>query len=109
MPEDLKILDLDPHDDQMVEAWHGVYWTVEQHGRPETNTAWSLEQLRALMKEEARRQFNRGYVGCVGDRVVTMGIIGGSLLDNLTLCEVNVTTLPDERGQGHGTSMLAHL
>jgi GNAT superfamily N-acetyltransferase len=109
MPEDLKILDLDPHDDEMVEAWHGVYWTAEHHDRPQTNTAWSLDQLRAVMQEDARRQFNRGFVGCLGDRVVTMGIVGGSLLDNLGLCELNVATLPDDRGRGHGTAMLEHL
>jgi GNAT superfamily N-acetyltransferase len=109
MPQDLVIVELDPHDDRMFDAWHSVYWTVEHHDRPDTTTAWSLDQLRALMQEDARRQFNRGFVGTVDDRVVTMGIVGGSLLDNLTLCEVNVATLPDHREQGHGSAMLEHL
>lgn len=109
MSEDLKILDLDPQDDDMFDAWYSVYWTVESHDRPETHTAWSLDQLRALLGEDARRQFNRGFLGFAGDRAVTMGIIGGSLLDNLTLCELNVATLPEDRGQGHGTAMLEHL
>ena len=109
MSEELKILDLDPQDDEMFEAWHDVYVTVERHDRPDTETSWTLAQLRALMREDARRQFNRGFLGFAGDRPVTMGKISGSLLDNLQLCEVSVATLPGDRGRGFGTAMLEHL
>lgn len=109
MSVDLKILDLDPQDDAMFDDWYAVYWAADQHDHPETSTAWSREQMRALMQEDARRQFNRGYLGFDGDRAVAMGMISGSLLDNLQLCEVNAVTLPSDRGQGHGTAMLEQL
>jgi GNAT superfamily N-acetyltransferase len=102
----LTINDLDPFDDAELDEWHAVYDAAERHGREATATPWKLEELRATMREEARRRFRHGLCGRVDGRIVVAGTVEGSLLHNLELAEASVHTLPDQRGKGYGSAML---
>jgi len=106
---DLRIVDLDPFDKTMFDEWYRVYDEADRHGRAETATLWAPEELRVTMQEDARRRFDVGWVGLAEDEAVTIGHLRGSLLDNLSVAELAVGTVPSQRGKGHGSAMVAHL
>ena len=106
---ELRIVELDPFDGAMFDRWYQAYDEADRHGREETATLWAHDELQATMQENARRRFDLGYLGLVADEVVTTGHMRGSLLDNLNVAELGVSTVPGQRAKGYGSSMLAHL
>ncbi|GAB3250314.1 GNAT family N-acetyltransferase [Nocardioides dilutus] len=102
----LTISGLDPFDDAATAEFHAVYDAAQSFGREATATNWERDELRAALQERARRRFRHGICGRVDGRIVVTGYVEGSLLDNLELAELQVNTLPQERGKGYGSAML---
>ena len=105
----LEIVDLDVHDDQAFDAWHHVYQAAEQASGPGVAAPWQLEEVRAVMRRTGLRLWDGGCSGSVEGRLVTVGWIRLSLLDNTDRAQLAVYTLPDARRRGHATAMLDHL
>ena len=107
-PEDqLSITDLDPFDDTEFDEFHAVWAAAQTFGREATATPWERNEMRAAMQEDAKRRFRHGLVGRVGGRVVAVGTVEGSQLDNLELCELQVNVHPAERRNGYGSMLLS--
>ena len=105
----LEIVELDVRDDEAFDAWHHAYEAAEQASGPDVAAPWQLEEVRALMQREGRRFWDGGYSGFVDGRLVTVGWVRLSLLDNTDRAELAVHTVPGERRRGYATAMLAHL
>jgi GNAT superfamily N-acetyltransferase len=104
---ELVVTALDPFDDAEFDEFHAVYDAGHRFGREDLATNWERDELRAAMQEDARRRFRHGLCGRLDGRMVATGLVEGPLLDNLDLCEVQVTVLPEFRRRGLGSQMLA--
>jgi RimJ/RimL family protein N-acetyltransferase len=105
----LEIVELDAHDDDAFDAWHHVYRAAEQASGPGVAAPWQLEEVRAVMQSTGQRLWDGGYSGFADGRLVAVGWVRLSLLDNTDRAELAVHTLPAERRRGYATAMLAHL
>jgi len=105
----IDIVEVDFFDDSALDAWHRVYEAAEQASGPGVAATWQLEEVRALMQRRGLRFWDGGYAGWVDGRLVTVGWVRLSLLDNTDRAELAVHTLPEERRRGYGAAMLAHL
>jgi GNAT superfamily N-acetyltransferase len=104
-----EIHELDPHDDEVFAAWHGVYDAAEKHELGAYATAWQPEEVRALMVDRVSHSWTGGWYGVLGGEVVAAGWMRTPLLDNLSLAEVMIHVLPTRRRAGLGTAMLARV
>ncbi|GAA4741949.1 hypothetical protein GCM10023350_28320 [Nocardioides endophyticus] len=105
----LEIVELDVHDDEAFDAWHHAYEAAERASGPDVAAPWQLEEVRALMQRTGQRSWDGGYSGAVEGRLVTVGWIRLSLLDNTDRAQLAVYTPPEARRRGYATAMLAHL
>ncbi|WP_205473981.1 GNAT family N-acetyltransferase [Nocardioides sp. SYSU D00038] len=105
----LRIVPVDPADDALLRGWHAAYAEADAAGRGPQAAFWQLEEVRAELATEQASRWALAWAGLDGDRVVTTGRARGSEVDNLELMEAYVHTVPDARGRGHGSAMLAHL
>lgn len=105
----LEIVEVDVFDDADLDAWHHVYEAAERASGPEVAATWQLEEIRALMQRRGSRFWDAGYSGWADGRLVTVGWVRLSLLDNTDRAELAVHTLPDARRRGYGAAMLAHV
>ncbi|GAA1926629.1 GNAT family N-acetyltransferase [Nocardioides hwasunensis] len=105
----LTIHPLKPWDAAAHDRWHHVYLVAERHDLGPAETAWQLEEVRAMMQDTGTQASYAGWWGAVDGEVVVAGWMRAPLLDNVELAEVMVHVLPEHRRQGHGSAMLAHV
>jgi GNAT superfamily N-acetyltransferase len=105
----MEIVEVDPHDDAALEAWHAAYFAADRAGRELTASPWHLPEIRESWRAELPHRRIRVWSGLVGGEVAVAGYLEVPLLDNPHLASVEVHTLPARRGRGHGTAMLGHL
>jgi GNAT superfamily N-acetyltransferase len=106
---ELEIVELDAFDDRAFDAWHHVYEVAEQASGPGVAAPWQLEEVRAVMQSRGQRLWDGGYSGSVDGRLVTVGWVRLSLLDNTDRAHLAVYTLPGARRRGYATAMLDHI
>ncbi len=104
----MDIRDLDAADPVQMAAFHATYHAAHVHGR-EVSTPWMLEEMRADFLGQRTGERTCGFSGYVDGRVVAVGVVELPLKDNTHLAHVEVYTLPEMRGRGYGSAMLAHL
>lgn len=104
----VKIVAVDPADEQLLAAWHAAYAEAELADRP-LGIAWQLPEMRVTLANRESRKRVQAWAGVVDDVVVCAGYVDLPLLDNTSLCTIHVTTPPAFRRQGHGSAMLAHI
>ncbi len=104
----VEIIEVDPFDDALATAWHGVYARSQSHGRKHP-APWQLAEVLAEMREPGSRRRLLGFAGVVDGTVVCNGALSLPQLDNLSSAIVLVDTEPALRRRGHGAAMLAHL
>lgn len=104
---DLRIVAVDPFDDEAFEAWHAAYLEAENHSG--VATPWQLEEMRVSLQGSRQRSWQQAWSGLRDGRVVCTGFLQMPLRDNLDRAEVGVHTVPDARRQGHAATMLAHV
>lgn len=110
MTEPLRITDVDPDDTATFRQFYEVYAAALRHGPGgELSTVWQLDEVRVAMADPDPRAFRLGWSGWAGDRVVAVGWLHGSTVDNLELADVLVCCAPPERGRGYAAAMLAHV
>ena len=106
----LEIVDVDPSDPAAFQPFYDVYAGALRHGpQGEFATVWQSEEIRVRMAEPDDRSFRRGWMGRLGDRVVAIGWMQGSTVDNTDLADVLICTAPADRGHGHASTVLAHV
>ena len=107
----LEIVEIDPRDDAAYAAWHHVYDEAEERNLGEFSAHWSLESLRVRFTEPDRSRRWHCFAGRLekGGETVCAGFVGFLLLDNLSIADVFVHTLPEHERRGYGGQMLAQL
>ena len=103
---EMTVSDLDPFDAAEFDEFHAVFDAAQRFGREATATPWGLDELRVAMQDATRLKFRHGVLGRVDGRIVGIGTVEGSLLDNLELCSLQVNVLPEERRKGYGSTLL---
>jgi len=104
----LEITPLDAADPAAMAAWHAAYHAAHVAGRA-YSTPWMLEEMRADLTADRPGSRSLGFSGHVDGTLVTTGLLGLPLMDNLHAADVEVHTHPAHRGRGHGSRMLEHL
>lgn len=105
----MEILSVDPHDEGMLVAWHGVLAAVDAADRPETADTWSLDEVRAEMRQHSDYWRRSAFVVRDRGEVAAAAWLALSLQDNLHRAELFVAVLPARRRRGIGTALLAHV
>jgi GNAT superfamily N-acetyltransferase len=100
---------VDAYDEEAIAAWHGVLDAVDRADRPETADTWSLDELRAEMRQVSGYWRRLAFVARDGDVAVGAAWLALSLQDNLHRAEIFAAVLPAHRRRGIGSSLLAHL
>lgn len=107
-PSPMAIVQVDPHDEMALRAWHSTYLEADTRGRPFA-TPWMYEEARATAQAPhvaAERVFLNGVVD---GEVVCIAQVILPLKDNLDHLDFHVHTHPDHQRRGHGSRMLAHV
>lgn len=105
----MNILPVDPYDEDLLSSWHGVLEAVDRADRPETADTWSLDEVRAELRQDSGYWRRLAFVAREGAETVGASWIALSLQDNLHRGELFAAVLPAHRRRGVGTSLLAHL
>ncbi len=105
----LRIVPVDPDDEELAGRWHATYLASERAGREQVAVPWHLPEVLAQVRQTSRARRTGLYAGLDGDRVAVAGYLGLPLLTNTDHAEVMVHTAPDRRRRGLGTAMLDHL
>ncbi|GAB7002985.1 GNAT family N-acetyltransferase [Nocardioides sp. AN3] len=100
---------IDPLDDRLLVAWHGVLDAVDQADRAEVADTWSLDEVRAEMRQESAYWRRLPVLARDGDDVVAAAWLALSLQDNLHRAELFVAVLPGHRRRGIGSALLERL
>jgi GNAT superfamily N-acetyltransferase len=106
---DLVIGAVDPHDAAAVDAFHDVYLEAERAAGPGVSSPWMLEEVRVMLQERAARRRTDAFLGVLDGRVVAVGYVAVSVLDNLDSADIAVHVHPDARRRGHGSALLTAL
>ena len=97
---------LDPHDDDQMRRFHEILWRAEKEdGRP-WNPMWTYRDAQGLFREETSERRNLGIAAYDGDRMVGVGFLMMSKLDNLDTAWVFAAVEPELRGRGIGTVVM---
>ena len=97
---------LDPHDDDQMRRFHEILWRAEKEdGRP-WNPMWTYRDAQGLFREETSERRNLGIAAYDGDRMVGVGFLMMSKLDNLDTAGVFAAVEPELRGRGIGTVVM---
>jgi GNAT superfamily N-acetyltransferase len=102
------IVEIDPHDDAALQAWHDVYLAAERHERPFA-VPWMFEEVRAQVRAPAVAAELVSLALLEDGDVVATGGLRLPLMDNLEIASLLVHTHPRHRRRGHATALLAHL
>lgn len=102
------IVEVDPHDDAALRAWHDVYLAAERHERPFA-VPWMFEEVRAQVRAPAVAAELVSLALLEDGVVVATGGLRLPLMDNLEVASLLVHSHPEHRRRGHATAMLAHL
>lgn len=102
------IVQIDPHDEAGLGAWHATYLEADTRGRPFA-TPWMLEEARAAVQAPAVASERIVLSGVVGGEVVSAAQLILPLKDNLDNADFHLHTHPDHQRRGHGATMLRHL
>lgn len=105
----MRIEPLDPHDEAGLAAWHTVLDTVDRADRPETADTWSLDEVRAELRQDSGFWRRCTFLAREGEETVGAAWLALSLQDNLHRAELFVAVLPSHRRQGIGTALLTRL
>jgi len=104
----VKIEEVDPFDDDALEAWLDLTNAVDKFERGDASTPWTFEELKVGAREERKNKKTLRYSGFVDGVHVGMGQVELPLLDNLTAVDLEVAVLPEHRRRGYGSELLAH-
>jgi GNAT superfamily N-acetyltransferase len=105
----MEIVVVDPYDEGMLASWHAVLDAVDQADRPETADTWSLEELRAELRQKSDYWRRCSFAARVAGETVGAAWLALSLQDNLHRAELFVAVLPAHRRRGVGTALLHHV
>jgi GNAT superfamily N-acetyltransferase len=100
---------VDPYDEPAIAAWHHVLDAVDRADRPDTADTWSLDEVRAEMRQVSGYWRRLPFVARDGERTVAAAWVALSLQDNLHRAELFAAVLPSHRRRGIGSALLAHL
>ncbi len=90
-------------------AWHAAVVAAHRAETGEAATVWTAPEIAVSLAVPTLARRSEAWAGLVDGEVVTTGMLVLSLLDDLRAADVEVTTPPEHRRQGHGSAMLAHL
>jgi GNAT superfamily N-acetyltransferase len=97
---------LDPHDDEQMRRFHEIMWRAEKEdGRP-WNPMWTLRDAQGMFREETSERRNLGVTVWEQDRMVGVGFLMMSKLDNLDTAWVFAAVEPELRGRGIGAVVM---
>ena len=105
----MEIVTVDPYDEDVLTSWHWVLHAVDQADRPSTADTWSLDEVRAEMRQVSDYWRRTAFVARDAGRTVGAAWLALPLQDNLHRGELFVAVLPSIRRQGIGTALLEHL
>ncbi|GAA1966317.1 GNAT family N-acetyltransferase [Nocardioides panacihumi] len=105
----MDIVIVDPHDEDVLASWHGVLHAVDQADRPATADTWSLDEVRAELRQDSGYWRRLAFVARDAGRTVGAAWLALSLQDNRHRGELFVAVLPSARRRGVGTALLDHL
>jgi GNAT superfamily N-acetyltransferase len=101
----VRIVEVDPYDDDMLHAYWQATETAMRADRPDAVTR-TFEALRNTAQSPNQPYYRRTLLSALdGDRVVGTTELGGSTTDNLHLADLEVAVLPDRRRQGIGRAL----
>jgi GNAT superfamily N-acetyltransferase len=102
----VQIRDIDVDDDADVLAWWEVGKAVDAYGRDHA-AYWSLRAATVALRDKANSFQQLPIAAFDGDQVVGIDKVMLPLLDNTHLAFVEPMVLPEHRGRGVGSSLLA--
>jgi GNAT superfamily N-acetyltransferase len=102
----LRIVPVDPDDEDAFGAFHDVYLASERAGG-DIASPWMREEVRVMLRERTARRRTDGFAGLLDGRTVAAGFVAMSVLDNLDAAVVGVHVHPEVRRRGHGSVLLA--
>ncbi len=103
----LEVRAVDPFDDEALAEWHATYLEADRHGRPHA-VPWHLPELRAAFRTPGPGTSYELWAGCAEDRLVSCAYLELPLLDNTNLAALVLSTHPDHRRRGYGSTLLEH-
>lgn len=104
-PEIVALDLLDPAAVDLAEQWVGVYAADQRHLFGDDGSPWQLAEIQGFHRFDSKRR--RAWAAVEADRVVGSGELIETVLDNLDSATVWIATLPDHRGRGVGSALLA--
>jgi GNAT superfamily N-acetyltransferase len=102
------IVEVDPHDDEGLSAWHAVYLEAESQERPFA-VPWMFDEVRAQVRAPAVAAELTSLALVNEGAVVATGGLRLPLTDNTHAASVLVHTRPGRRRRGHGSRLLRRL
>lgn len=107
---ELRLIDVDPHDDATFDAWHAAWVAALNAALPGGYAhPMTLEEVRAFLQHPTSVVRSHAVAALVGDTVVGTGYLGLPLLDNLSSARLEATTTPGYERRGIGTAILRRV
>jgi GNAT superfamily N-acetyltransferase len=106
----MRIVEVDPVDEALFDAWHGVYWRSANEGLGDLAAAWTRDELwQSVMRPTGRWVFRELVMLDDDGAAVAAAHVRLPLLDNRDRALVDIHVDPPARRRGHGTALLAHV
>ena len=107
----VEVREVDPQDDEQVEAWYAVLDARQRADRPE-EPGWLLGEVRAVLRHGAKPDVDDRCVGLVAvedGEVVSAGRLDIPISDNTHLCEALILTHPERLRRGGGRALAVEI
>jgi GNAT superfamily N-acetyltransferase len=103
----IRVVPVDPADEELLRAWHDVSVAATAYGRVDPPTPSLDDSRNAFLPNSSERLC--GWLAYLDDQPAGSGFLGLTLRDNLELAYAAVAVLPELRRRGVGSALYDQL